>query len=51
LMLAQANWPYVPGEKAMTRADAMAMNRLCQWIAGAGGTAAERGRLEMADSR
>ena len=36
LMLAPANWPYVPGEKAMTRADAIAMNRLCQLIAGAG---------------
>ena len=36
LMLAPANWPYVPGEKAMTRADAMAMNRLCQLIAGGG---------------
>ena len=34
LMLAPANWPYVPGEKAMTRADAMTMNRLCQLIAG-----------------
>jgi hypothetical protein len=38
LMLAPANWPYVPGEKAMTRADAMAMNRLCQLIAGGGET-------------
>ena len=37
-MLAPANWPYVPGEKAMTRADAMTMNRLCQLIAGGGGT-------------
>lgn len=36
LMLAPANWPYVPGEKAMTREDATAMNRLCQLIAGDG---------------
>ena len=35
LMLAPAAWPYVPGEKTMTRFDATAMNRLCQWIAGA----------------
>ena len=36
LMLAPAAWPYVPGEKPMTRFDATAMNRLCQWIAGEG---------------
>ena len=36
LMLAPAAWPYRPGEKAMTRFDATAMNRLCQWIAGPG---------------
>ena len=36
LMLAPAAWPYQPGEKAMTRLDATAMNRLCQWIAGPG---------------
>ena len=36
LMLAPAAWPYVPGEKPMTRFDATAMNRLCQWIAGDG---------------
>jgi len=36
LMLAPAVWPYQPGEKAMTRFDATAMNRLCQWIAGEG---------------
>ena len=35
LMLAPAAWPYQPGEKPMTRVDATAMNRLCQWIAGA----------------
>ena len=36
LMLAPAAWPYQPGEKPMTRSDATAMNRLCQWIAGDG---------------
>ena len=35
LMLAPAAWHYQPGEKAMTRKDATAMNRLCQWLAGA----------------
>ena len=34
LMLAPAAWPYQPGEKALTRDDATAMNRLCQWLAG-----------------
>ncbi len=34
LMLAPAAWPYQPGEKKMTRFDATAMNRLCQWLVG-----------------
>lgn len=36
LMLAPAAWPYTPAEKPMTRFDATAMNRLCQWLAGPG---------------
>lgn len=36
LMLAPVAWPYTPAEKKMTRGDALAMNRLCQWIAGDG---------------
>ena len=36
LMLAPAAWPHQPGEKPMTRFDATAMNRLCQWIVGDG---------------
>ena len=36
LMLAPVAWPFTPGEKRMTRDDATAMNRLCQWIAGEG---------------
>ena len=36
LMLAPAAWPYLPGEKPVTRSDATAMNRLCQWLAGEG---------------
>ena len=36
LMLAPAAWPYTPANKPMTRLDATAMNRLCQWLAGEG---------------
>ena len=36
LMLAPAAWPYVPGEKKMTRTDACVLNRIAQWLAGAG---------------
>ena len=36
LMLAPVAWPYQPGEKPMTRQDALALNRLCQWLAGDG---------------
>ena len=36
LMLAPAAWPYTPAEKPMTRDDAAAMNRLCQFLAGEG---------------
>lgn len=38
LMLAPAAWPYVPGEKPMTRLDACILNRLAQWLAGSGAT-------------
>ena len=34
LLLAPAAWPYTTQEKAMTRADATALNRICQWLAG-----------------
>ena len=36
LMLAPADWPYVPGEKKMTRIDACILNRIAQWLAGPG---------------
>ncbi len=36
LMLAPANWPYLPGEKKMLRSDACVLNRLAQLIAGSG---------------
>ncbi len=34
LMLAPAAWPYTPAEKKITRQDALAMNKLCEWLAG-----------------
>lgn len=34
LMMAPAAWPYTPQEKQMTRFDATALNRLCQWLVG-----------------
>ena len=36
LMLAPIAWPYLPGEKRMTREDAQILNRLAQLIAGEG---------------
>ena len=36
LMLAPAAWPHVPGEKPMTRRDALVLNRLAQALAGDG---------------
>ena len=36
LMLAPSGWPYLPGEKKMTRIDACVLNRLAQMIAGPG---------------
>ena len=36
LMLAPAAWPHVPGEKPMTRRDALVLNRLAQCIAEGG---------------
>ena len=36
LMLAPIAWPYEPGEKKMTREDALVLNRLAQALAGVG---------------
>ena len=36
LMLVPVGWPYLPGEKKMTRIDACILNRLAQMIAGPG---------------
>ena len=36
LMLAPIGWPYQPAERAMTRIDALILNRIAQLIAGEG---------------
>ena len=36
LMLAPIAWPYLPGEKKMTRIDACILNRIAQWLSGDG---------------
>ena len=36
LMLAPISWPYIPGEKKITRIDACVLNRIAQWISGSG---------------
>lgn len=36
LMLAPAAWPHQVQDKPMTRNDAAAMNRICQWLSGLG---------------
>lgn len=46
LMLAPANWPYQPGEKKMTRTDALTLNQLASWIAGSTGEQARQHREE-----
>ena len=46
LMLAPVEWPYQPGEKRMTRADALALNQLASWIAGSTGEQARQHREE-----
>ena len=49
LMLAPVAWPYQPNEKPMTRADATAMNRLCQWLAGDGAATIDYHGMAPAD--
>ena len=36
LMLAPAEWPYLPGKKPITRMDACVLNRIAQLVAGDG---------------
>ncbi len=36
LILAPIAWPYIPGEKALTRIDACILNCIARWIAGPG---------------
>lgn len=49
LMLVPVAWPYQPNEKPMTRADATAMNRLCQWLAGDGAATIDYHGMTPAD--
>ena len=49
LMLAPVAWPYQPNEKLMTRVDATAMNRLCQWLAGDGAATIDYHGMTPAD--
>ena len=49
LMLAPVAWPYQTNEKPMTRADATAMNRLCQWLAGDGAATIDYHGMAPAD--
>lgn len=36
LLMAPVAWPYIPGEKRITRIDACVLNRIAQWISGSG---------------
>ena len=49
LMLAPIGWPYQPGEKPMTRADACTLNRIAQLIAGAGAAQINYRGMKVAD--
>ncbi len=49
LMLAPIAWPFQPGRKPMTRTDALAMNRLCQWLAGEGAADIHYSGMQPAD--
>ena len=49
LMLAPAAWPYLPGEKPMTRASACTLNRIAQLIAGPGAATINYRGMPVAD--
>ena len=49
LMLAPAAWPYLPGEKPITRASACTLNRIAQMIAGAGAAAINYRGMKVED--
>lgn len=49
LLLAPAAWPHVPGEKPMTRRDALVLNRLAQSLAGDGAAAIDYRGVAFAD--
>ena len=48
LMLAPIAWPYLPGEKRMTRADALALNVIAGWLVGGVGSTFEQARRHLA---
>lgn len=49
LMLAPIAWSYLPGEKPMTRADALVMNRIAQLIAGSGAAEINYRGMQLTD--
>ena len=49
LMLAPAAWPYLPGQKPITRATACTLNRIAQLIAGPGAAAINYRGMQVAD--
>ena len=49
LLLAPAAWPHVPGEKPMTRRDALVLNRLAQALSGDGAAAINYRGVTFAD--
>ena len=49
LMLAPSAWPYLPGQKPMTRFDACTLNRIAQLIAGPGAATINYRGMQVAD--
>ena len=49
LMLAPADWPYLPGQKPITRASACTLNRIAQLIAGPGAATINYRGMPVAD--
>ena len=49
LMLAPAAWPYLPGEKRITRVEALTLNRIAQLICGSGAATINYRGAKMGD--
>ena len=49
LMLAPAAWPYLPGEKGITRVEALTLNRIAQLICGSGAATINYRGAKMGD--